>query len=474
MKFETFWYRYVAGRDPIDHAAALSIFSQPLPEEVTESYDMMDTMLALLDSYTTQRAYEELYELAEALKEHNPSIYGEAFHYLNEGLITYFCYRGDEEKVARLAEAFIGNPLRDYDMLLLALKKANFYGYSSLVGRWASTIYGEVNESPDLIGGAAFDLVILGSYLEFEKAYDRLREGKAFDWPYFNEQMASFDFEVDAIYHDLLEAGLTNKFEKASAFFTENQRRNLEYLQKMFMRYMHSRQVPFNVSGVIWDFFYAYWESPEEDIDEYEEEEEINEDEYFHLEPKGFYGFAEKQSGFILDYRINAAAILWGGTYVYDFLYAANLIPAEEHGQFQPVIQRAQKLFMKENYDALWEYSFVHQWGIPDSKSEPQVAEEQAAFARTFEWARGSSPFPKKEDDPEWQALQEEFREERTNWLDRIAPRSVPPTQPIRAEKKPGRNEKVDVKYADGTIKRGIKYKKVQRDVEAGKCEIIE
>ncbi|MCO6490921.1 MAG: hypothetical protein J5I98_21065, partial [Phaeodactylibacter sp.] len=300
MKFETFWDRYVAGRDPIDHAAALSIFSQPLPEEVTESYDMMDTMLALLDSYTTQRAYEELYELAEALKEHNPSIYGEAFHYLNEGLITYFCYRGDEEKVARLAEAFIGNPLRDYDMLLLALKKANFYGYSSLVGRWASTIYGEVNESPDLIGGAAFDLVILGSYLEFEKAYDRLREGKAFDWPYFNEQMASFDFEVDAIYHDLLEAGLTNKFEKASAFFTENQRRNLEYLQKMFMRYMHSRQVPFNVSGVIWDFFYAYWESPEEDIDEYEEEEEINEDEYFHLEPKGFYGFAEKQSGFIL------------------------------------------------------------------------------------------------------------------------------------------------------------------------------
>lgn len=473
MEFKEFWDRYVAGKTPVDHEVALSIFSLPISEKITEEYDIVDTMLSLLNDYNKSRAFEELFELVEVLKVHNPSVYSRVFHYLNEDLITYFCYRGDQEKVAYLAEAFIEDPLRDYDVLLKALRKVNFYGYPSLVGRWASVIYDEVNDSPDLVGAAAFDLAILKNYQELEKAYDRHCEGKAFDWQHFDEQMASFDFEVDDVYYDLLEAGLTDKFEEANAFFTENRRRNLEYLQKMFMRYMHSRQVPFNVSGVIWDLFYAYWESSEEEIDEYGEEVEINEEEYFHLEPKGFYDFAGKQSGFILDYRFNAAAIFWGGSYVYDFLHVANLISPEEHGQFQPMIQRAQKLFMKENYDSLWEYSFVHQWGIPDSKSEPQVAEEKAVFARSFEWVKGSSPFPKKEDDPEWQALRNEFQEERISPLDRLLPKAVPPTQPIRAEKKPGRNEKVDVKYADGTVKRGVKYKKVQLDVEAGKCEII-
>ena len=107
-------------------------------------------------------------------------------------------------------------------------------------------------------------------------------------------------------------------------------------------------------------------------------------------------------------------------------------------------------------------------------KSEEEVAEEQEAFARSFGWYSTSESPLKPEDDPEWQALREEFQEERIGLFDRILPRPVPPTQPIRVENKIGRNEKVDVKYTDGTVKKGIKYKKVQRDVETGKCEIID
>ncbi len=45
---------------------------------------------------------------------------------------------------------------------------------------------------------------------------------------------------------------------------------------------------------------------------------------------------------------------------------------------------------------------------------------------------------------------------------------------PIRKGKKIGRNEKIDVKYEDGTIKKGVKFKKVMKDIELGKCEIIQ
>lgn len=45
--------------------------------------------------------------------------------------------------------------------------------------------------------------------------------------------------------------------------------------------------------------------------------------------------------------------------------------------------------------------------------------------------------------------------------------------QPRRTSPKIGRNDKVSVKYVDGAVKKDIKYKKVMRDLKAGKCELL-
>jgi len=50
---------------------------------------------------------------------------------------------------------------------------------------------------------------------------------------------------------------------------------------------------------------------------------------------------------------------------------------------------------------------------------------------------------------------------------------SIPYHDPIKAPKKIGRNEKVDVQYVDGTIKKGVKYKKVKKDIDSRKCTIL-
>lgn len=47
------------------------------------------------------------------------------------------------------------------------------------------------------------------------------------------------------------------------------------------------------------------------------------------------------------------------------------------------------------------------------------------------------------------------------------------PTQPIIKQPTPGRNDKVSVRYPDGTTVRDVKYKKVEADVEAGACELL-
>jgi preprotein translocase subunit SecA len=45
---------------------------------------------------------------------------------------------------------------------------------------------------------------------------------------------------------------------------------------------------------------------------------------------------------------------------------------------------------------------------------------------------------------------------------------------PIRSEKLANRNDKVTVQYADGRVMKDVKYKKVEDDIKAGRCIVIE
>ena len=47
-------------------------------------------------------------------------------------------------------------------------------------------------------------------------------------------------------------------------------------------------------------------------------------------------------------------------------------------------------------------------------------------------------------------------------------------TQPIKSQKVFGRNSKISVRYEDGRIIKDIKFKKVESDINAEKCTIIE
>jgi preprotein translocase subunit SecA len=45
---------------------------------------------------------------------------------------------------------------------------------------------------------------------------------------------------------------------------------------------------------------------------------------------------------------------------------------------------------------------------------------------------------------------------------------------PIKSEKVAGRNDKVSVQYPDGRVLKDVKFKKVEDDVKAGRCIVIE
>jgi len=47
-------------------------------------------------------------------------------------------------------------------------------------------------------------------------------------------------------------------------------------------------------------------------------------------------------------------------------------------------------------------------------------------------------------------------------------------TMPARSEKIIGRNQKVTVQYVDGTVKKDIKFKKIEDDIMSNKCVLVE
>lgn len=70
------------------------------------------------------------------------------------------------------------------------------------------------------------------------------------------------------------------------------------------------------------------------------------------------------------------------------------------------------------------------------------------------------------------QAAERMAAEPRPKVSSRNSPNSWTPDEPIRVEKI-GRNERVTVKYLDGTVKKDIKYKSVEDDVAAGKAVLV-
>ena len=45
---------------------------------------------------------------------------------------------------------------------------------------------------------------------------------------------------------------------------------------------------------------------------------------------------------------------------------------------------------------------------------------------------------------------------------------------PVKSERVAGRNDKVTVQYPDGRVLKDVKFKKVEDDVKAGRCIVIE
>ena len=117
--------------------------------------------------------------------------------------------------------------------------------------------------------------------------------------------------------------------------------------------------------------------------------------------------------------------------------------------------------FKEKNRHYLWKYSFVQKW---ESYEGEELAERELA-KKEF---KASYDLPIELGELDMLKFDNLFKEPLTIARDEVSHQRL-----LKPERKIGRNEKVTVKYSNGTVKENIKYKHVLKDLEEGKCEIV-
>lgn len=92
----------------------------------------------------------------------------------------------------------------------------------------------------------------------------------------------------------------------------------------------------------------------------------------------------ELETNFITGNAPLFVTVLWGGVYVYDFFLSLGLISQATHDNFKQITNelKGEKIF--EMKTRLWENTFIHGWGKPDSISEQEFEAEKRIFEKSF------------------------------------------------------------------------------------------
>lgn len=472
MEFEAFWDIYLK-EDLVKHYDVFkAVFGKALPARIGEEYEVGELLIEFLSQYEHTKEYAKIVEFTEVLATHNPNFLAEVAPYFDEFLITYFCYQGQTELLDAPIQRFLANPLEDYDLLLKSIKLLIYYGHADQVKAIIGQVYPEARDSGKLVAGAERELAMYRFYQELEWVYSHYDEEVVFEWSPFLKGLRAFDFEFkdESLLEDLEEILRRSLWEVhigLSPAFKYNRTQALSRLGKHFLVYMRGRGVSFATSSDIWENMVEYWE---------DRRGTPSLQNYFSLRPASFKEYLVKRSGFILDYRFYSAMILWGSTYVYDFLKAAELINETTWTTTQKGIRNLKEELIQEDPDNLWKFSFVHAWGKPESLSEAEWLAEQATFREYH------AKLADKKDKPSQTSFFAPSEAELMEGLKRLEQfnpeedwsEEVPKVVPFKRKlPKIGRNERITVKYTDGRIVQDIKFKKVKADLEAGDCEII-
>ncbi|GAA6623778.1 hypothetical protein [Scytonema sp. NUACC26] len=383
------WYEnYEAASAKDKHLLMVEALEHPIPSKAIEECDLGILLIELVDEMGSNNLISDALALMEKVQQQQPELYAREFQYLDSLQIKYYLFSNQPELLSCCLERFKNDPARSIDtMMSSVIEYLRFYGATREIVDLCKSTYQPIKNSREIIPGTEDELASVILIDLMEKAYRQLQQGKTVDWDAFGDAVKEYITEAPQLWIAEVRRNLTKEIEVNQQFFTDfkkEQKRdeNLRALSLAFSIYMSvQKQVSFITSQRIWGSVFEFLNS-----------RELPSTELGY--PARFFNFSEEIldkhiaqliESLLSDSQVEAAAVLWGIPYVYDFLLNKQVIEQAVHQQ-AIAVTNVLKQKMIEFFDKyLWQLDFVHRWLPPDSVSETDFTAEAALFASSIE-----------------------------------------------------------------------------------------
>jgi len=454
MDFNEFWKNYTSKDITTISDLVIETFNQKLPDNIEEEYDLGEIVAEFSGHHETAKKYDKIELFGEVLKNKQPDLYKKEGGYINEALIKYYCFTKDEDKLVTQIEDAITRDY-NYDLLLESFKQLLYNQYIVHANGIIESEYDNVTKSLKLIQGAEFDFAIVKYYIELEELFLEKNDNSNIDLTLFKKKLSQYGFNFDDPYLKQLEMGLINNSVDKPLNLLKDlpaDRSNLiGTLEMKFLRFMQKKNCPFPIGGMICYNLFQY----------FEDRNTKNWQNYFKFEIYSFKEFVNSKSSFLYNNTIEIVLLIWGSSYFLDFIYQSQIILESNYLIQKELIETIKNEFKEKNKHDLWEYNFIHEWKPDETTSLENWNIEKSKFEISYELEISQNEFNELK-------LKKLFG---NSFL--IQKDNISSSKPLINTNKIGRNEKVNVKYIDGTIQKNVKFKKVEDDIKNGKCEII-
>lgn len=376
MNAEEFWTVFMEENIFNSFEKYIKFFSEPRDAGLDE-YDYVEVCLEVSGHMGDAGRIEEVAEFAKLVKEKSPEIYYEAAMYFAERLVPYFYSIGQRELAKPYIEDLIENCVEACGSLINVLRTLEGYDDVLMLDEIAMRCTERIRIAEDSIYGSSqpFSGIVISQKL--------------------------FSMLEDSIQHETAHSILTNecpedlgplahKLPEVMKFATDATKSMLEYkdeelflvIELRFMQWMKPLGYSPILSTRIIHAFCNYWQKAvgSGKFEDLLACPKFNEVELRKACYTSFYADEVDVS--------DAAILVWGAPYVYDFLFEQGVVTASERSEAISGIYQVKLSFMDTFMPNLFKVQFLNDWKLPPSGDKIQQETESILFSRSREQFR--------------------------------------------------------------------------------------
>ena len=441
----------------------LYFLSRPMPKAAVPEYSeaLIERILDWSSDMEDVGQFKALERIHQSLLDNQPELYREVAEYITTHAIHATLHRRDKEKTEKLYRYFIAHPFDNFDYTNLVTVELACFGYTDILKpmyRFLSTTDKEPvkyhRDSPEA----------LCDHLETVIAIESL-------------SIPISEIEEQWLL-ELRKEMLEKKIANISEIGEHQQQGTLQphdsmtVLRYEWREYYREHGIATYVAERAWEVLLTVWQ-------------DINVEKgnpAFALPAKGLKETLTDDLWMSVNDISLKGFVIWAIPYAYDYLKDQELIAEAVYDEAIAVVRQIKSEVLHRRKDDLWQFDGVHDWQPPAHYTTEEWESEKRAFKASVT-SNKNNIYEGNYDmyAPEESAIKK--HEEMQNFIENFSKQQKSISQAAESKETLqystrdlstiGRNEKVTVEYDDGTIKRDIKFKKVQRDLENKRCSLM-